>query len=162
VLDGQPEALTRAVARCVEMKAEIVAEDEREEGRRALLNLGHTFGHAVEALTGFGEAAKHGEAVGLGCAVAFRFSAHLGLCAQAESDRAGAAIAAAGLPTRFSDVFEIAPSAKALASAMAQDKKAQGGLPTFILAHGIGRAFVARGIDPAELDRFLLAEGAAP
>jgi 3-dehydroquinate synthase len=160
VLDRQPQALARAVARSVEMKAGIVAEDEREEGRRALLNLGHTFGHAVEALTGFGDLVKHGEAVGLGCALAFRFSARLGFCPNAQADRAAAAIAAAGLPTHLSDVFDAAPSANSLIAAMAQDKKAQGGLPTFILAHGIGAAFVARGIDRAALSGFLLEEGA--
>ncbi len=76
--------------RSVEMKAEIVAEDEREAGRRALLNLGHTFAHALEAETGFGEALKHGEAVGVGCALAFRFSVKLGLCPGQDAERAGA------------------------------------------------------------------------
>ncbi|MFN3595560.1 MAG: 3-dehydroquinate synthase, partial [Thiobacillaceae bacterium] len=80
VLSRQAEALTRAVARSVEMKAEIVAQDEREAGRRALLNLGHTFGHALEAETGYGEALLHGEAVAAGMAMAFRFSARQGLC----------------------------------------------------------------------------------
>jgi 3-dehydroquinate synthase len=162
VLERRPEPLSRAVARCVAMKAQIVAEDEREEGARALLNLGHTFGHAVEALSGFGDAVKHGEAVGLGCAMAFRFSAALGLCEAGEADRAIAAIAAAELPTRLSDVFQDAPSVGALIAAMAQDKKAKGGAPTFILARGIGRAFVARGVEAAALERFLAAEGATP
>uniref|UniRef100_UPI001575105F 3-dehydroquinate synthase n=1 Tax=Caulobacter sp. S45 TaxID=1641861 RepID=UPI001575105F len=80
VLAGEAGALAHAVARCVEMKAQIVAEDERESGRRALLNLGHTFAHALESETGFGEALLHGEAVAVGCALAFRFSAELGVC----------------------------------------------------------------------------------
>jgi 3-dehydroquinate synthase len=102
VLAREPKALTRAVARSVEIKAEIVAEDEKEQGRRALLNLGHTFGHALESETGYGEALLHGEAVAAGMALAFRFSAAQGLCDHAEADRAAAAIAAAGLPTRLS------------------------------------------------------------
>src|SRR5262249_30659503 len=101
VLAREPEALLQAVARSVEMKAEIVSEDERGAGRRALLTLGHPFGHALEAETGFGEALLHGEAVALGCAMAFRFSAELGLCAEADAERAERAIAAAGLPTRL-------------------------------------------------------------
>jgi 3-dehydroquinate synthase len=160
VLDLCGDSLAHAVARCVEMKAEIVAEDEREGGRRALLNLGHTFGHAAEALTGFGDELKHGEAVGLGCAQAFRFSAALGLCPRQDARRAEAAIAAAGLPTHLRQVFPAAPSADALIEAMAQDKKAEGGALTFILARGIGEAFVARGVERSPLRDFLLSEGA--
>src|SRR6202012_2216398 len=94
-LARDPADLAHAIARSVEMKAEIVAEDEREAGRRALLNLGHTFAHALEAEVGFGEALLHGEAVGLGCAQAFRFSARLGLCSSQDARRAEQAIAAA-------------------------------------------------------------------
>jgi 3-dehydroquinate synthase len=162
VLDRDPEALSATVARCVEMKAQVVAEDERESGRRALLNLGHTFGHAVEALTGFGEAVKHGEAVGLGCALAFRFSAAQGSCPAEDAGRATRAIAAAGLPTRLDEVFPAPPSAEALLTAMAQDKKAVGGVLTLVLARGIGQAFVARGVDRQALRAFLTQEGAAP
>jgi 3-dehydroquinate synthase len=154
--------LARAVGRSVEMKAEVVAKDEREGGARALLNLGHTFGHAVEALTGFGEAVKHGEAVGLGCALAFRFSAAQGLCPPAEATRATGVIAQASLPTRLCDVFPAPPSAEALITAMTQDKKAQGGALTLVLVRGLGEAFVARGVDPVALRNFLSAEGAAP
>jgi 3-dehydroquinate synthase len=99
VLERDTSALVRAVGRSVEMKAEIVAEDEKEAGRRALLNLGHTFGHAVEGEMGFGDALKHGEAVGLGMAQAFRFSVRQGLCPAQDAVRAEAAIKAAGLPT---------------------------------------------------------------
>ena len=159
----EPAALERAVARSVQMKAEIVAEDETETtGRRALLNLGHTFGHALEAETGFGERLLHGEGVALGCAMAFRFSARLGLCSGQEAERAAAAIAAAGLPARLQDLGAGPFAAGALVGHMAQDKKAEGGKLTFILARGIGRAFVAKDVDPGELRAFLIDEGANP
>ena len=162
VLGREDAALAWAVRRCVEMKARIVAEDEREGGARALLNLGHTFGHAVEAATGFGEALKHGEAVGLGCALAFRFSARLGLCAGQDATRARQAIAAAGLPVRLDEVPGHPFHADALIAAMAQDKKAEGGALTLVLVRAIGEAFVARGVDPAPLRDFLVDEGALP
>jgi 3-dehydroquinate synthase len=157
----QPEALGRAVARSVEMKAEIVAEDEHEtSGRRALLNLGHTFGHALEAETGFGDQLLHGEGVALGCAMAFRFSARQGLCSGQDAERASAAIAAAGLPTKMAEIPAGPFDADALVGHMAQDKKAEGGKLTFILAKGIGRAFVAKDVDVQEVRSFLIAEGA--
>ena len=157
----RPDALGRAVARSVEMKAEIVAQDETEtSGQRALLNLGHTFGHALEAETGFGERLLHGEGVALGCAMAFRFSARLGLCSGQDAERAAAAIAAAGLPTRIGEIPAGPFDADALVGHMAQDKKAEGGRLTFILAHGIGRAFVAKDVDAGEVRSFLVAEGA--
>ena len=162
VLGREAEALAWVVRRCVDMKAEIVAEDEREGGRRALLNLGHTFGHAVEAATGFGEALKHGEAVGLGCALAFRFSMRLGLCSGQDATRAERAIAAAGLPTRLAGIPGHPFSADALIASMAQDKKAEGGDLTFVLVRAIGDAFVAKGVDPAPLRDFLIDEGALP
>ncbi len=162
VLAGDAEALGHAVARSVEMKARIVADDEREAGARALLNLGHTFGHAVESLTGFSEAIKHGEAVGLGCAMAFRFSGAQGLCSGEDADRAVRALAAAGLPTRLADVAGAPFAADALISAMRHDKKAEGGALTFILARAIGEAFVAKSVDPRALRDFLTREGAAP
>jgi len=162
VLAREDDALAKAVRRCVEMKAQIVAEDEREGGRRALLNLGHTFGHAVEAATGFGEAVKHGEAVGLGCAMAFRFSARLGLCSGQDAGRAERAVAAAGLPTHLHSVPGHPFSADALIASMAQDKKAEDGALTFVLARAIGEAFVAKGVDRGPLREFLLDEGALP
>lgn len=156
-------ALTYAVARCVAMKAEIVAEDEREAGRRALLNLGHTFGHALEAEIGFGDTLLHGEAVALGSAQAFRFSAMEGLCPQADADRAEAAIAMAGLPTRLSQIANgVTFSADRLIAHMGNDKKTEGGALTFILARGVGDAFVEKGVDPTALRRFLITEGATP
>ena len=162
-LSLQPDALGRAVARSVEMKAQIVAEDETEtSGRRALLNLGHTFGHALEAETGFGEALLHGEGVALGCAMAFRFSARLGLCPGQDAARAASAIAAAGLPTRMADLTAGPFPADILVRHMAQDKKAEGGKLTFILARGLGHAFVAKGVDAAAVRAFLIDEGARP
>ncbi|MDR7115689.1 3-dehydroquinate synthase [Caulobacter sp. BE254] len=160
VLERDTAALVRAVGRSVEMKAQIVAEDEKETGRRALLNLGHTFGHAVEGEMGFGDALKHGEAVGLGMAQAFRFSVRQGLCSAQDAVRAEAAIKAAGLPTRLSDIRPEPFSADALIAHSAQDKKAEGGLLTFILVRGIGDAFVAKDVDRAALRAFLLEEGA--
>jgi 3-dehydroquinate synthase len=160
VLALQPDALTHAVHRSVEMKAEIVAADETEIGRRALLNLGHTFGHALEAETGFGDALLHGEAVGAGLALALRFSAALGVCSGADAMRAVAALAAARLPTRLEDI-RIAPfAADRLIAHMAQDKKAEGGRLTFVLVRGIGEAFVAKDVEPDKLRRFLIEEGA--
>jgi 3-dehydroquinate synthase len=160
VLARDEAALSHAIRRSVEMKAEIVAEDEREQGRRALLNLGHTFAHAMETETGFGEALKHGEAVGIGCALAFRFSARLGLCPGQDAERAGRAIAAGGLPTRLVQLAGGPFRADALVAAMAQDKKAEGGALTFILARGIGDAFVAKGVEAAAARDFLVSEGA--
>jgi 3-dehydroquinate synthase len=162
VLSRDPEALGFAVARCVEMKAEIVAEDETEQGRRALLNLGHTFGHALEAETGYGAALLHGEAVAAGQAIAFRFSAAQGLCAAQDAVRAERAIAAAGLPTRLGDVTGHPFAADKLVRHMAQDKKAEAGRLTFILARGLGDAFVAKDVDAGLVHDFLLGEGALP
>ncbi len=160
VLQREPACLSHAVLRSIEMKTRIVAQDEREHGARALLNLGHTFGHAIEAECGFGDQIKHGEAVGLGCAMAFRFSASLGLCSPDDAGRASLAVAAAGLPTRLNQVGGGPFAADALIGHMAQDKKAVAGGLTFILVRGIGQAFVAKGIDKAALRAFLIEEGA--
>jgi 3-dehydroquinate synthase len=160
VLARDETALAWAVRRCVEMKARIVAEDEREGGRRALLNLGHTFGHAIESATGFSEDLKHGEAVGLGCAMAFRFSVRLGLCPGQDALRVEQTITAAGLPTRLAAVPGHPFNADALIAAMAQDKKAEGGALTFVLVRAIGDAFVAKGVDSAAVRAFLIDEGA--
>ncbi|HEX6866308.1 MAG TPA: 3-dehydroquinate synthase, partial [Caulobacteraceae bacterium] len=128
VLAAENAALSHAVVRSIEMKADIVAEDEREGGVRALLNLGHTFAHALEAETGYGEALKHGEAVAAGCAMAFRFSAALDHCPDKDAGRVEAALKAAHLPTRLSDLpGGGAFRADRLITHMANDKKAQGG-----------------------------------
>jgi len=157
-----PSALAYAVACSVQAKAEIVAEDEREAGRRALLNLGHTFGHALEAEVGFGDTLMHGEAVALGCCQAFRFSVRQGLCPAADATRAEAAIAAVGLPTRMDQVPGAPFSADRLIGHMGQDKKAEAGRLTLILVRGIGMAFTAKTVDPEPLRQFLIEEGASP
>ncbi|HET6971914.1 MAG TPA: 3-dehydroquinate synthase [Phenylobacterium sp.] len=160
VLAREPDALAHAVARSIEMKAEIVAEDEREQGRRALLNLGHTFAHALEAETGFGDALLHGEAVGAGMALAFRFSAAQGLANGQDAERATRAIAASGLATRLGETPGHPFTADRLVAHMGQDKKAEGGRLTFILARALGDAFVAKDVDARAVRDFLLAEGA--
>jgi 3-dehydroquinate synthase len=156
ILSRDAGALGLAVALCVERKAEIVAEDERDEGRRALLNLGHTFGHALEAETGF--SLLHGEAVALGCALAFRYSASEGHCRHRDPPRVEAVLAQAGLPVHMPPGL----SADRLLALMRQDKKAEGGGLTLILVRGVGRAFVATDVDPARLREFLISEGALP
>lgn len=162
VLARDATALSYAVAYSVQMKADIVAEDEREAGRRALLNLGHTFAHALEAETGFGDSLLHGEAVGAGEALAFRFAATLGLCTSDDAQRAEAAIDAAGLPTRLAAVPGHPFHADRLVRHMAQDKKAERGRLTFILPRSLGDAFVAKNVDAGAVRAFLVAEGALP
>ena len=162
VLAREPDALAYAVARSIEMKAEIVVEDEKEAGRRALLNLGHTFGHALEAETGYGEALLHGEAVAAGSAIAFRFSAAQGLCDSQDAQRAEAAIAAVGLPTRLTAVSSGQFGADQLVRHMGQDKKAEGGKLTFILARALGDTFVAKDVSAQAVRDFLVSEGALP
>ena len=160
VVAREPQALARAVARSVEMKAEIVAEDETEQGRRALLNLGHTFAHALESETGFGDTLLHGEAVGVGQALALRFSAAQDLTTAQDAARGAAAIAAVGLPSRLADVAGHPFDTERLLGHMAQDKKAQDGKLTFILTRGLGDAFVAKDVNAAAVRDFLRREGA--
>ena len=161
VMARDPLALAIAVTQSVRAKARIVTEDPTERGRRALLNLGHTFAHALECETGFGDVLKHGEAVALGCVLALRFSAAQGLCPEADPPRAARVLAAAGLPVRLADLPRRFEAAR-LVERMAGDKKADasGGL-TLILARGIGQAFLARGVEPGAVAAFLRAEGAA-
>ncbi len=155
---GDVAALARAVERSVEIKATVVAEDEKEAGRRALLNLGHTFGHALEAELDFDEATmSHGEAVAIGCALAFRLSVRMGLASDDDASRAEAVLAAAGLPTRLDRrCFK----ATRLVERMLSDKKAEAGRLTLVLARSIGQAFVARQVDAATVEAFLKEEGA--
>lgn len=148
-------AREHAIAVCCRAKAAIVARDERESGERALLNLGHTFGHALEAGAGFSDRLLHGEAVALGMALAFEFSARKGLIAGADAARATAHLAAVGLPTHVSQVPGGVPGVDALMDLIAQDKKVKRGRLTFILVRGIGQAFVEHGVDPAEVRAFL-------
>jgi 3-dehydroquinate synthase len=148
-------AREHAIAVSCRAKASIVARDERETGERALLNLGHTFGHALEAACGFSDRLLHGEAVAAGMALAFEFSARLGLLPAAEAGRAIRHLAEVGLPTRPKDIAGGLPDADALMALMAQDKKVKRGMLTFILARGIGAAFVEHGVDPAQVRAFL-------
>lgn len=140
-------------------KAAIVAADEREKGERALLNLGHTFGHALEAETGFGPALLHGEAVAVGLALAFDFSARLGLCPAEDAARVRRHLDEAGLPSTLDRLGDYGRkpgwTAAGLIAHMGHDKKVAGGKLTFILARGIGRAFIARDVDEAALAGFL-------
>jgi len=136
-------------------KAAIVARDERETGERALLNLGHTFGHALEAACGFSDRLLHGEAVAAGIALAFAFSARQGLMPAAEAQRAIRHLADVGLPTRLKDIPGQLPPADRLMDLIAQDKKVRRGTLTFILARGIGTAFIANSVEAADVRAFL-------
>lgn len=157
---GDASALERAVVRSVEIKAAIVGEDEKEAGRRALLNLGHTFGHAIEAELGFDEASlAHGEAVALGCVLAFRYSARLGHCRDEDAKRVEAVITAAGLPSQLGQAGQFA--ADALIQRMKGDKKAEQGRLTLVLATAIGEAFVESSVDADDVRHFLIEQGAA-
>jgi len=152
-------ALTEAVATSVRAKARVVAADERETtGARALLNLGHTFGHALEAATGYGERLVHGEAVAIGLALAFRFSVRLGLANGQDAERVARHLASVGLPTRLADVPGDLPDDAALVAMMAQDKKVKRGRLTFVLARGIGESFLADDVPGAEVAAFLAEE----
>jgi 3-dehydroquinate synthase len=141
-LGGDSDALIHAVAHSCQMKAAIVARDERETGERALLNLGHTFGHALEATTGFSDRLIHGEGVAIGMALAFRLSVRLGLCPGQDAERFVHHLTAAGLPSAISDVPGPRPAPDALIAAMGHDKKVKDGKLTFILLKGLGQAFV--------------------
>ena len=134
---------THAVKRSVEMKSDIVARDETEQGDRALLNLGHTFCHALEAATGYSDRLLHGEGVAIGCGLAFELSARLGLCSQEEPSRVRAHLKTMGMKTDLADIPGELPDADTLLDLMGQDKKVIDGRLRFILARGIGEAFVA-------------------
>lgn len=141
---GDARARRRAVVASCAAKAAIVAEDEREAGRRALLNLGHTFGHALEAETGYGDALLHGEAVSIGMVLAFDLSVRLGLCPAGDAERARRHLEAVGLPVALRAVKRPGWTAEGLLDHMRQDKKVKDGRLTFILVEGIGRAFISR------------------
>ena len=158
LLAGDAPARAHAVATSVAAKARIVAEDEFETtGRRALLNLGHTFGHALEAETGFGPRLLHGEAVALGCALAARFSARRALMPWSEADRIVAHLAAIGLPSRLTDLGLNAP-AERLAAHMLHDKKVDAGRLAFLLMRGIGQTFLTKDVTLEEVTTFLSEE----
>lgn len=140
---GDMDARQYAVRRSVEMKAEIVVRDETEQGDRALLNLGHTFCHALEAATGYSDRLLHGEGVAIGCALAFELSSRLGLCSQEDPSRVRAHLKDMGMKTDLADIPGALPGAEALLDLMGQDKKVVDGQLRFILARGIGNSFVA-------------------
>jgi 3-dehydroquinate synthase len=149
-------ARDHAIAVSCRAKAAIVARDERETGDRQLLNLGHTFGHALEAACGFSDRLLHGEAIAIGMALAFEFSAgRQGLLPKAEAARVVRHLAAVGLPTKIKDIAGVPPSVDRLMELIGQDKKIKRGQLTFILVRGIGAAFVEIGVDQAEVRGFL-------
>jgi 3-dehydroquinate synthase len=157
---GDAAARIHAVRRSCEMKAGIVVRDETEQGERALLNLGHTFGHALEAATGYSDRLLHGEGVAIGCQLAFDLSARLGLCSQEAPSRVAAHLAAMGMKRDLGEIPGALPDADALVALMGQDKKVKDGQLAFILARDVGEAFVARDVDLAVV-RDLLAEALA-
>jgi 3-dehydroquinate synthase len=155
LIAGDAQARQAAVLQSCAAKAAIVAADEREAGERALLNFGHTFGHALEAATGFGDKLLHGEAVALGMQLAFDLSARLGLCPVAAALRVRRHLAAVGLPTTLAEIGAAELDAGRLLALMRKDKKVSGGRITLILARDIGDAFVCRDVAPETLAQFL-------
>jgi 3-dehydroquinate synthase len=149
-------AREHAIATSCRMKAAIVARDERETGDRALLNLGHTFGHALEAAAGFSNRLLHGEAVALGTALAAEFSVRLGVLAPEDAARATRHLSGAGLPVRLAEVAGGAPDADHLMELIWQDKKVRHGKLTFVLLRAIGAAYMSNDLDPALVRAFLI------
>jgi len=158
VIALEPDAITYAVAVSCRAKAAIVAEDETEKGVRALLNLGHTFGHALEAANGFGPDLLHGEAVAIGMALAFRYGVGQGITPQVDADRARRVLEAAGLEAAIPGRQGGPYKAARLVELMLQDKKASGGKVPLILAHGIGKAYIHPDADLASVETFLRGE----
>ena len=155
VFAGGP-ARVEAIAQACRAKADVVARDEFETGDRALLNLGHTFGHALEAATQYdGSRLVHGEGVAIGMALAHRFSARLNLASPDDAERVEAHLRAVGLPWRMADIPGELPDADALLGFITQDKKVSRGALTFILTHGIGQSFIAKDVPPSEVLAFL-------
>jgi len=155
LMAGDAQAREIAIAKSVAAKAGIVAEDEREtSGRRALLNLGHTFGHALEAETGFSDTLLHGEAVAAGMALAFHYSARRGECPPEDAARVSAHLRAVGLPASLEEAH-VSASGETLVAHMLHDKKMSGGTLPFLLARGIGRTYLAKDVDLADVAAFL-------
>jgi 3-dehydroquinate synthase len=161
LIAGDAEARRHAIVTGCRAKAAIVAADEREASMRALLNFGHTFGHALETETGFGAALLHGEAVAIGMVLAFELSAARRLCPPEDVERVRRHFAKVGLPTSLRDVVRPRWSARNLVDHMHQDKKVRDGRLTFVLTRGIGDAFIERGVDAREVRRLLEGEIAA-
>lgn len=165
LLDGDTDTRIQAVRRSIAAKARVVAADEREGGQRALLNLGHTFGHALETAAGYSGDLLHGEAVAAGMGIAFDVSVHLGFCPADDAERAKAHLRASGLPAGITDLEKSnrlkVPDADDLIRLMGQDKKVSGGKITFILARGIGQSFIASDIDMEKVAQVLSNKEAA-
>lgn len=155
LLAGVPSALRHAVAVSCRAKAAIVARDERESGERALLNLGHTFAHALEAEAGYDGRVLHGEAVSVGLGLAFTLSTHLGLCPSQETERVLRHLAAVGLPTEVAQIGLSGLTAAAMLNHMRQDKKVTDGRLTFVLARGIGQAFITNEVAESAVTEML-------
>ncbi len=155
MIEGDREARRRAVVKSCTAKARIVAGDEREAGARALLNLGHTFGHALEAAAGYGSALLHGEAVAVGMVMAFELSAALGLCAADAPGRVRRHLESVGLPTSPGDIGVPPGAARELLAFMRQDKKVRQGRITLVLARGVGRAFVTADVETQAVEALL-------
>ncbi|WP_027836065.1 3-dehydroquinate synthase [Maritalea myrionectae] len=159
--ENQPEifaggpARAEAIARACRAKARVVVADEREMGQRALLNLGHTFGHALESATGYSDRLIHGEGVAIGMALAHRFSTKLGLSNAQDDARVVAHLKKAGLPTNLSDIPGDLPPTADLLDLITQDKKVSRGALTFILTKGIGKAFIEKNVNPDQVFEFL-------
>tara|TARA_R110000796_G_scaffold205698_8_gene321874 strand:- start:26134 stop:27234 length:1101 start_codon:yes stop_codon:yes gene_type:complete len=155
VLDRDPKALSKAIIHSVRAKALIVGEDEKElSGRRALLNLGHTFGHALEAETGFSDKLVHGEAVAAGMALAFGYSVSRGHCDPVEAERVRSHLKAVNLPYNLATA-SVSASGQRLVDHMMHDKKMSGGTLPFLLANGIGQSFLAKDVDLEDVAKFL-------
>jgi 3-dehydroquinate synthase len=154
-LRDDPALRQQAVAHSVAMKAGIVTRDETEQGERALLNLGHTFGHALEQATGYSDRLLHGEGVAVGCALAFDLSARMGLCSQEDPSRVLEHLRQMGMPARLSDIPGDLPDDAALIALMGQDKKVVDGQLRFVLARGIGDAFVSDAVNTNTLGAVL-------
>ncbi|WP_066793719.1 3-dehydroquinate synthase [Sphingomonas soli] len=158
LLAGDPQAREHAIAHSVAAKARIVGQDERETtGKRALLNLGHTFGHALEAETGFSDKLLHGEGVAAGMALAYAYSARLGLCPTQDAERVAAHLRAVGLPDGLK-AAGITASGATLVEHMLHDKKMAGGTLPFLLTRGIGQTFLDKTVDLADVTAFLDAQ----
>ncbi len=154
IFAGGP-ARAEAVAKACEAKTRFVLADEKETGVRALLNLGHTFGHALEKATGFSDRLLHGEGVAIGMVLAHGFSAKLGLAPSQDNGRIAAHLRRAGLPTTLSEIPGTLPPTDELMDAIAQDKKVVRGALTFILTRGIGQAFIEKNVDPAQVRGYI-------
>lgn len=156
LIEGDMAIRQQAVITSCRAKADIVSRDEKEAGDRALLNLGHTFGHALEAETGFSDTLLHGEAVAIGMMMAFDLSVQMGICPAEDATRVRTHLQSIGLPIQPTDVSGQAWQSSSLISHMAQDKKVQNGKITFILTRGIGDAFITSDVDIDDVEAMLL------